>query len=149
MWSIPLTRSLTILYDIETLCPNSNITQMKWGSAFADMCYKEKVKLVNYPQGLKAMGTPGGLQSVSGIEKSYLTAIVSDRIQFWQQEARAMSRQVVEYNEEEDAASLWADDSVEVSTSKRTELRVENLVRFVRWSDGQFQLFRSSAMRRD
>lgn len=122
---------------------------MKWGSAFADMCYKEKVKLVKYPQGLKAMGTPGGLQSVSGIEKSYLTAIVSDRIQFWQQEARAMSRQVVEYNEEEDAASLWADDSVEVSTSKRTELRVENLVRFVRWSDGQFQLFRSSAMRRD
>ncbi|KAE9394149.1 hypothetical protein BT96DRAFT_943377 [Gymnopus androsaceus JB14] len=105
------------IHDLQTLCPNSNITQMKWGSAFADMCYREKIKLVNYPRGLKAIGAPGGLQAVSGIEKNYLKTIVGDRVQFWQQEARETRREAVE-NEDKGMAPLYDDDSDKGSTSK-------------------------------
>ncbi|KAE9384957.1 hypothetical protein BT96DRAFT_1007529 [Gymnopus androsaceus JB14] len=75
------------VHNLQMLCPNSKITGMKWGPAFADMCYREKVKLVNYPQGLKAIGAPGGLAAVSGIQKNAIKVIVGDRICFWQQEA--------------------------------------------------------------
>lgn len=109
---------------------------MKWGSAFADMCYREKIKLVNYPRGLKAIGAPGGLQAVSGIEKNYLKTIVGDRVQFWQQEARESRRGAVE-DEDEGMAPLYDDDSDEGSTSKRTVLLEEDLVRFVPWDESQ------------
>ncbi|KAE9391690.1 hypothetical protein BT96DRAFT_1001057 [Gymnopus androsaceus JB14] len=124
------------IHDLQTLCPNSNITQMKWGSAFADMCYREKIKLVNYPRGLKAIGAPGGLQAVSGIEKNYLKTIVGDRVQFWQQEARESRRGAVE-DEDEGMAPLYDDDSDEGSTSKRTVLLEEDLVRFVPWDENE------------
>lgn len=122
----------------ETLCPNSKITRMKWGPAFADMCYREKVKLVNYPRGLKAIGAPGGLAAVSGIQKNALKVIVGDRIRFWQQEARAMSREGLGDSEEEGRASLWADGDDDDDGRKPTELFEEDLCRFVPWDEGEF-----------
>ena len=50
--------------------------QMKWGPAFADMCVKERVKLVNYPVGLKEIGAPNGVTSVYAIHIRYLKMIV-------------------------------------------------------------------------
>ncbi|KAE9387449.1 hypothetical protein BT96DRAFT_948352 [Gymnopus androsaceus JB14] len=97
---------------------NNNITQMKWGSTFTDMCYWEKIKLVNYPRGLKAIGAPGGLQA------------------FWQQEARETSWEAVE-DEDEGMAPLWDDDSDKGSTSKCMVLLEEDLVRFVPWDENE------------
>ncbi|KAE9391185.1 hypothetical protein BT96DRAFT_945583 [Gymnopus androsaceus JB14] len=115
------------VHDLQTLCPNSKITRMKWGPAFADMCYREKVKLVNYPRGLKAIGAPGGLAAVSGIQKNALKVI----------EARAMSREGLGDSEEEGRASLWADGDDDDDGRKPTELFEEDLCRFVPWDEDE------------
>lgn len=96
---------------------------MKWGSAFADLCFKEQVKLVNYPVGVQAIGPPGGLQGTSNFPLKHMKAIVKSHIDFWQQEAREMKAEA----SKGDAPGLSDDDEVVFE---------DDLVKFIPWNEG-------------
>ena len=55
---------------------------MKWGSAFADLCYEAKVKLINYPVGMRVIGPPGGIQGSVNMPLKYVKEIVKQYVQF-------------------------------------------------------------------
>ncbi|KAE9405475.1 hypothetical protein BT96DRAFT_988510 [Gymnopus androsaceus JB14] len=76
------------LHSLREVHPNKDYKQMKWGSAFADLCYEAKVKLINYPIGIKVIGPPGGIQGSANMPLKYVKEIIKQYVQFWQQEAR-------------------------------------------------------------
>ncbi|KAE9384889.1 hypothetical protein BT96DRAFT_950244 [Gymnopus androsaceus JB14] len=107
-----------------TLILSLDYKQMKWGSAFADLCYEAKVKLINYPVGMKAIGPPGGIQGSANMPLKYVKEIVKQYVQFWQQEAR-----------EQTAEAAMDQDSQEDSDNEQQKVFFEDLVQFVPWDD--------------
>jgi len=99
---------------------------MKWGSAFADLCYEAKVKLINYPVGMRVIGPPGGIQGSVNMPLKYVKEIVKQYVQFWQQEAR-----------EQTAEAAMDQDSQEDSNDEQGKVFFEDLVRFVPWDVGK------------
>src|SRR5579875_2579857 len=89
---------------------NKDFRQMQWGRAFANLCYKHKVKLVNYPVGLKPIGPQGGISGSTLIPLKYVKAIVKPHVWFWQQEAREKKAKAAKMKE---AQSLFKEDSPE------------------------------------
>ena len=104
---------------------------MKWGSGFADLCVQHQVKLINYPRGLKPLGGPKGITSVSAIDVDWLRRIVRPRIEYWQQEAKERKRR-----QNKGAASLWDDEEEEEGSNKGSKLIEDDLVKFVSWDEG-------------
>ncbi|KAJ3751628.1 hypothetical protein EV360DRAFT_76064 [Lentinula raphanica] len=50
-----------LLMSLREILLNKEFKQMKWGSAFADLCFREKVKLINCPAGMKPIGPRDGI----------------------------------------------------------------------------------------
>ncbi|KAE9386992.1 hypothetical protein BT96DRAFT_948701 [Gymnopus androsaceus JB14] len=88
---------------------NKDYKQMKWGSAFADLCYEAKVKLINYPVGMKAIGPLGGIQG-------------SANMPLKRQESRQLRWQ-------------WIRIHRKIATMNNERFFFEDLVRFVPWDD--------------
>lgn len=107
---------------------------MQWGRAFANLCYKQKVKLVNYPVGLKPIGPPGGISGSALIPLKYVKAIVKPHVQFWQQEAREKKAKAAKMRE---VQSLFDKDSPEEEEDQEQMVFEEDLVRFVPWDNGK------------
>ncbi|KAJ3738367.1 hypothetical protein EV360DRAFT_90566 [Lentinula raphanica] len=127
-----------LLMSLREIHPNKEFKQMKWGPAFADLCFKEKIKLVNYPAGLNPIGPRDGLAGASSIPMCYLKDIVKPYIRFWQQEAKA---QKAEARRGGDAAALFDDDDDEDDGERMTnKVFKEDLVRFVAWDDNEKEL---------
>lgn len=111
---------------------------MKWGSAFTDLCYQHKVKLINYPVGMKPIGPPGGIAGSTLVPLKYVKAIIKQYIMFWQQEAREKK---VEATREKGLQSLFDSDSEEEGKGKDLRVFEEDLVRFIPWDDGKSSMF--------
>lgn len=100
---------------------------MIWGTNFANICYRYKVRLVNWPLGIPVPGIPEGLRDISKIPVTQLRAMVKDRVEFYQQEAKENARKA-------DADDMFEDDSDDEAEGLISEWK---LVRFVPWSDGK------------
>lgn len=108
---------------------------MQWGPAFADLCYRKRVKLVNYPVGLKPIGTPGGLRGAAGVPKEFAKSIVSRWVQYWKQEAKAVNTDSAGDSKSKDADNDSRDEDLEIPVLK------DDLVRFEAWKEGKFSGF--------
>ncbi|KAJ3729337.1 hypothetical protein C8R42DRAFT_715640 [Lentinula raphanica] len=118
--------------------PNKDFKQMKWGPAFADLCFQEKVKLVNYPADLKPIGPPDRITGAALVPVHHMKTIVKQYVQFWQQEAREKKAIAAK---ERNVASLFDEDEDEDvgDPNGRHKVFFEDLVRFVPWSDDEKQ----------
>lgn len=98
---------------------------MQWGPSFADLCYREQVKLINYPFGMKPIGTPKGIQGASNVPAKFIKQIVRQYVECWEQEARelakAAGKEEVDEEEEDDGARIDPED----------------LMQFVPWDEGK------------
>ncbi|KAJ3816205.1 hypothetical protein F5880DRAFT_1619635 [Lentinula raphanica] len=133
-----------LLMSLRQVRPNKEFKKMKWGSAFADLCFKEKIKLINYPAGMKPIGPKDGYTGAAFIHVHHLKFIVKRYIRFWQQEAKAKK---AEATRPRDASALFddgddndEDDNDEDETSNEQKIFEEDLVRFVPWDDNERQL---------
>ncbi|KAJ3832488.1 hypothetical protein F5878DRAFT_668904, partial [Lentinula raphanica] len=130
-----------LLMSLREIHPHNDIKQMKWGPAFADMCYLEKVKLVNYPPGLKAIGPPGGITGAALIPVHHLKTMVKQHVRYWQQEVRKKKSTA---SREHDITSLFDDDEDDEdndndNSNSGHKVFLEDLVRFVPWDDEEKQ----------
>lgn len=115
--------------------PSKDFKRMQWGSAFADLCYKEKVKLINYPVGMKPIGPPGGIGGSALIPLKYVKDIVKQHVRFWQQEARENKSEARRAKDAEDDSD---DGDRDNGDDKRPTIFEEDLVQFILWDDGEF-----------
>lgn len=128
--------SLTLLLNSGEACKDETIKQMQWGPMFADLCYRKRVKLVNYPAGMKPIGIPGGLKGAANVPKEVAKSIVSRWVRFWKQEARA--------KKEADAAGdseSKGDQNKDEEEDLGDPVLKDELVRFEAWDEGKFSSF--------
>ncbi|KAJ3714518.1 hypothetical protein C8R42DRAFT_726523 [Lentinula raphanica] len=123
-----------LLMSLRDVRPNKEFKKMKWGSAFADLCFQEKVKLINYPVGMKLIGPDEGYAGAAFIPVHHLKFIVKRYVQFWQQQAKAMKAEAARAR---DATALFDEDEDEDETSGEDKVFEEDLVRFVPWDDDE------------
>ncbi|KAJ3780711.1 hypothetical protein GGU10DRAFT_380302 [Lentinula aff. detonsa] len=130
-----------LLLSLREIRPNKDFKQMKWGSAFADLCYKEKVKLINYPVGMKPIGPPGGIRGSSLIPLKYVKVIVKQHIHFWQQELREYKTEARRTKHaEDDSENGDSDNGDDKDKDKQAKIFEEDLVQFVLWDDDEKEL---------
>ncbi|KAJ3725092.1 hypothetical protein C8R42DRAFT_718584 [Lentinula raphanica] len=110
-----------LLMSLRQVRLNKEFKKMKWGSAFADLCFKEKIKLINYPAGMKPIGPKVGYTGAAFIHVHHLKFIVKRYIWFWQQEAKAKK---AEATRPRDASALFddGDDNDEDETSNEQKI---------------------------
>lgn len=108
---------------------------MQWGPMFADLCYRKHVKLVNYPAGMKPIGTPGGLKGAANVPKEIAKSIVSRWVLFWKQEARAKKADAAGDSESKGVQNKDEEEDLGDPVLK------EELVRFEPWDEGKFSGF--------
>ncbi|KAJ3963822.1 hypothetical protein EV361DRAFT_956580 [Lentinula raphanica] len=125
-----------LLWSLRDTRPNKDFKQMKWGSAFADLCFQEKIKLVNYPADLKPIGPPDGITGAALVPVHHMKTIVKQYVRFWQQEAREKKAIAAK---ERDVTSLFDDDDDVSDPNGHHKVFLEDLVRFVPWSDDEKQ----------
>lgn len=105
---------------------------MKWGPAFADLCYTKKVKLVNYPAGMKPIGPHDGIPGAAHVPLQFMKSIVGQYVRYWKQEARAIKADAAKEGDAKD------DDKDKDSDGEDEDLVLESdLTRFVPWADGE------------
>lgn len=114
--------------------PKKDIKRMQWGRAFADFCYKQQVKLVNYPFGVKPMGTPGGIIGASNLPLKNVKEIVGKYVQFWKQQARELKAQGAHKGDDKPHSNGDDDDDSE------EEVFEDDLVRFIPWEEGKLSV---------
>ncbi|KAJ3817433.1 hypothetical protein F5880DRAFT_1618279 [Lentinula raphanica] len=69
-----------LLMSLGEILLNKEFKQMKWGSAFADLWFRKKVKLINCPAGMKPIGPREGITGSALVPLQYLKTIVKDHI---------------------------------------------------------------------
>ena len=129
---------LNLNWCVGDAAPDTKAKQMKWGRGFADLCFKERVKLVNYPVGLKPLGVPEGLLGSAYMDvNKFVKPIVRAFVKFWQQQAWEKEDELAgeDTSKGDKAAPLYADD--EGNDDGEDEVNEEDLVRFVPWDDGK------------
>lgn len=117
---------------------------MSWGPNLLDMCFKFKVRLVNWPPGVPTPGVPSGLKSITGIPAATLRILCKNRVNFIYQEAADQKRQ----NADDDNNNMYmpnsdpGDDIDAVQKKRGSSSRVleEDLLCFVPWTDGKSPL---------
>ncbi|KAF9070993.1 hypothetical protein BDP27DRAFT_1419523 [Rhodocollybia butyracea] len=126
------------LLNLNEVAGSKHIKQLQWGCHFADLCYTHKVKLVNYPIGLKPLGVPDGLQGVSGMNiAKHVKPIVKNFVLFWQQEAEV--KKSADSSDDEYIMSLYADgDSYDAKKEQKVD--EDDLVRFMAWDEDELDL---------
>lgn len=107
---------------------------MQWGGAFADLCFKHQVRLVNYPRGMKAIGTPGGITGSALMPLDKVKVIVGKYVRFWRQEGRELKAQAME---ELNPGHVDTGAGTEEEDKDEGPVFEEDLVRFVPWKQGK------------
>lgn len=119
---------------LEEIHPDREFKTMKWGSAFADLCFRYKVKLVNYPVGMKSIGPDGGIHGVSHVPLNYMKAIIRQHVHFWQQEAREKKAEAAKAGGPGPLFGKFGNDDKDKDDEQERELILESdLVQFVPW----------------
>lgn len=117
---------------------------MQWGRSFADLCFKQKIKLVNYPVGVRPIGTPGGIAGSALLPVKNVREIVEMYVKYWRQEARELRAQAAK----DQNGKSRNDGGVDGDDDDEDEVIVQDdLVRFVRWSQGKSSVIPLSTKR--
>lgn len=110
---------------------------MQWGRAFADLCFKQQIRLVNYPVGVRPIGTPGGIAGSALLPVKIVRKIVEMYVKYWRQEARELRAEAAKGQEGKARGGGNVDSNDEDEDDVVLE---DDLVRFVSWSQGKLPI---------